>query len=253
MHRWLLLLPLVACAPKSPTASEPPAAESTTDQPSEPAATEPVLDMPDVSHDPATVAQMHTWLQLAEAARSQLTAGDLDAARASAASMAASPSPADIPASWRPFAADLLAEATALASAETPQAAGGHLGRMALACGTCHTEAGVVEQVAMVVLPEEMNDNDARMDNHQWASDWMWFGLVTADARFYRLGAATFSGPGLPRPTDAVSGTEMRTLLEQVGRIAKFAEGAGDDEERASNYGELLAACATCHAMAAAE
>jgi cytochrome c553 len=163
--------------------------------------------------------------------------------------MAAAPSPDGIPAGWRPFAADLLAEATAMAASTNVAEAGGHLGQMALACGTCHTEAGVLEQVTLVALPAEMYDQDVRMDNHQWGSDWMWFGLVTANEDAYRLGATTFTSGRLPAPTQVVSGTDLMPLLGEVAAVAGRAAESQDDEQRAGHYGELLASCAACHSL----
>lgn len=246
MFRYLPFLAVAACSPKT----VPP--ESTETEPAAqpaPPPSAPVLDMEPPAHDSETVVQMHAWLQSAETARTHLTRGDLDAAKQAAASMAASPSPAKIPEGWRPFAVDLLAEASAMAAAESVDAAGGHLGNMGLACGTCHTEAGVLEQVATVVLPPEMYNEDMRMENHQWASDWMWFGLVTANEDAYRLGASTFSSTSLPPPEQSVSGTGLMPLLDDLRAVAGHAALSETDGDRAANYGKLLASCAACHSQ----
>lgn len=248
MHRWLPVALLISCAPKA----TPPASPVVPAPPSDPASA-PVLQLPPPAHDADTVRQMHAWLQLAETARTQLTQGDLVGARASAAAMVASSSPEGIPDGWRPFAADLLAEATSLATSESLDAAGGQLAQMAMACGTCHAEAAVLEQVEIQVLPEEMDDHHARMENHQWASDWMWFGMVTANERAYRLGAMTFTSDNLPPVSAAVQGPEMTALLARVDGVGSVAAEATDEEARATAYGQLLASCAACHAMVAGE
>ncbi len=250
MYRWLpVVLVLASCAPKTAATPSPATSAETPPAETQPAASAPVLNLPPPAHDSDTVVQMHAWLQSAETARTHLTHGDLESAKEAAAAMAASPSPDGIPPGWRPFAADLLVEATALAAAQNAQEAGGHLGQMALACGTCHTEAGVLEQVKLAALPQEMYDEDVRMDNHQWGSDWMWFGLVTNSADAYRLGAAVFTSENLPAPTQVVSGTDLMPLLGEVAAVAARAAAAEDDEQRAAHYGELLASCAACHSV----
>jgi mono/diheme cytochrome c family protein len=207
-----------------------------------------VLVLPPPEHNPDTVIQMHTWLQLAEQARGYLTMGDLQAARTSAAAMSTTPDLEGLPTIWNPFISTLLAEADAMASAETLEQAGQHMGRMGLACGTCHTETSKTEVVRSRVLPNHMDDVDARMDNHKWGSDWMWFGLVAADDGAYIAGTTVIASIGLAEPSATLSGRRNEALLSRVSAAAVAAAAAEDDEARAHAYGVLLATCASCHA-----
>ena len=241
MLRWSVLL-LLGCSAKTP-----PAPSGELEATVTPPAQEAVLDLPAPESSPETVAQMHAWLQLAEQARVELTRGDLAAAKAAGASMAAAPPVDTLPSGWRPFAADLLAEAASLAEANSASSAGAQVGQMGVACGTCHTEAGVLERVALAALPAEMDNDDARMDNHKWASDWMWFGLVTADDSFYRLGATVFGDTSLPAPPPQLEQQEADSRLVALRAVAEAATAATSAPDRAQHYGEILATCATCH------
>ncbi|MFT6143387.1 MAG: hypothetical protein ACJAZO_000452 [Myxococcota bacterium] len=87
-----------------------------------------------------------------------------------------------------------------------------------------------------------------RMENHQRGPDWMWFGPVTANANAYRLGATTFDGNSRPIPPQSVSGTELLPLMAGLRAVATQAVNLEDDEAPATNYGELLATSAACHA-----
>ncbi len=246
MSRWLPILLLVGCPKTTPDPAATPTPEPVVIEPSTEVESG-VLGLDSPEHSAMTASRMHALLHLAETSRYHLTHGDLQGARMAAAALAVTPAPEGLPSVWRPFVADALLEAETLSQADSAEGAAAALARLGVSCGTCHVETGMVESVRAAVFPDDIRDEDSRMATHQWASDWMWFGLVTADERAYRLGAGVFLGENLPEPPEQVEGPELEGLLSRVGEAAAAAVEAQDDDERAARYGQLLSACSECH------
>lgn len=235
---WFPLL-FVGCGPKAPVvADEAPVAAP---EPGPPSA--PVLP-----HDRTTSARMHTLLHLVETARDRVVRGDLDGARASGGALAVEPLPPGLDPAWTPFVAETLAEAERLSTAPNLDQAAAVVARVGLACGSCHVETSTSDEVKLDAVPDDPG-RDNRMGQHQWASDWMWMGLVTGDHNLYTLGAGAFVAEQRP-PVDPalLRDAELASMLASVDGAARDAIAATDDDARAARYGHLLATCARCHA-----
>lgn len=104
--------------------------------------------------------------------------------------------------------------------------------RVAEACAGCHV---LVPKV--LPLPALPAAPAAEMARHAWAADRLWEGVVLADARRWRAGLDFFATTSTPRIQDLSRGA-IRALETHQDSIAT----------RATTYGELLVACANCHA-----
>lgn len=238
MSPLLLLLALVGCSSKEvPVAPSPPVA---TIEPSAPGLTP-------LQHRALTADRMHALFGLAESARVRLIRGELSAATGAGAALSASPAPDGLPELWQPFVADMLAEADTLSHAESAEAAGASIGRLAVACGSCHVEAGAVQVVKRAVIPPDIADEDTRMWQHQWAVDWMWAGLLSGDTHAYRAGAAVFADASIPEPHPNLVEAGLQGALAQLIDTARLAAAAETDDARAQHYGHLIASCSGCH------
>lgn len=104
--------------------------------------------------------------------------------------------------------------------------------RVAEACASCH--AHVPKVLGLPVLPRRPEPGMAR---HAWAADRLWEGVVLADPRRWRAGLDVFATTGTGRVQELAQGA-IEALATHHDTIAT----------RASTYGELLVACASCHA-----
>ncbi|HSN30942.1 MAG TPA: hypothetical protein VLT45_31870 [Kofleriaceae bacterium] len=104
--------------------------------------------------------------------------------------------------------------------------------QVAAKCAGCHVFVPKV-----LPLPAVPITPDAQMARHAWAADRLWEGVVLADARRWRAGLDVF----------ALTGTDR---IQQLARDALGSLEMHQDtiETRATTYGELLVACANCHA-----
>ena len=134
-----------------------------------------------------------------------------------------------------PFAQESAAvsrAAAALVSAPSIPEACRLEARVAEACASCHVHIPKV-----LPLPAMPSQPDASMQRHGWAADRLWEGVVLADTRRWRAGLDVFA-------------------IASTGRVQELARGAVQSLEthqdtvatRAATYGELLVACANCHA-----
>jgi hypothetical protein len=133
------------------------------------------------------------------------------------------------------FAAESAAvsrAASALVAAQTIPEACRLEARVAEACASCHVH------VPKLVLPPALpRTPEPGMARHAWAADRLWEGVVLADARRWRTGLDVFAVTSTPR-------------IQQLARGAIEALETHQDTitTRATTYGELLVACANCHA-----
>ncbi len=104
--------------------------------------------------------------------------------------------------------------------------------RVAGACAGCHVYVPkVLPLPAMPAAPA------ASMARHEWAADRLWEGVVLADARRWRAGLEVFASTSTGR---------LQEL--SLGAIGALEAHQDTITTRATTYGELLVACANCHA-----
>ncbi len=104
--------------------------------------------------------------------------------------------------------------------------------RVAAACAGCHVYVPkVLSRRALPATPAE------GMARHVWAADRLWEGVVLTDARRWRAGLQVFA-------------TTSTGRLQELSQAAIEALETHQDTitTRAATYGELLVACANCHA-----
>ncbi len=223
----------IACTPKNrPTPSEIP----------------PSLDEPIVEPSVERMVFMHVMLDRADRARRHIISGDVAGARSRAKEMETNMEVPWLPDAYRPFVEDAFVQVNGLQNAEDLETASGHVASLAAACGSCHEQAGVQDQVKRIVSPGQRDDDDRRMSRHMWAADWMWAGLITADDELYSLGASLFLSDNMPEmPIPVEEMPELELLTVRIDSIAAHARNATEPQQQAEQYGQLISNCASCH------
>lgn len=118
------------------------------------------------------------------------------------------------------------------------------LGRMGVACGSCHTtlEAGV--RFPIDPTPPLATDARAQMRRHAWAADRMWEGLVGPADASWSAGAGALAA----MPLTFGSNDQATRLAQRLRDLSAQALGAATPRERSDTYGDVLETCALCHA-----
>lgn len=121
----------------------------------------------------------------------------------------------------------------------------GSLGRIVVACGTCHVRAGVSLNPATAwavqgdgVAPE--------MERHGQGLDQIWSGLVRDDAADLALGARTLRQSQLFVSIAPAPGAEA--MDESVSMLADRVVAAHNETDAGAAFADLIRACAACHA-----
>jgi hypothetical protein len=187
-------------------------------------------------------------------ARDALIDGNLANAQRAAEQIARADYSRLVPADWKVGVGALQQHASALTTAPDLGAAAQELGRMALACGECHTlRKRGPGRTPTVPLPWEdpPESLDARMQRHQTGIDQMWDGLVVPSDNAWRSGTLTITRAPLRAPdlADEAVSPELHARIEATRELGKEARLATTYLERARVFGELISGCAQCHYM----
>jgi cytochrome c553 len=210
-----------------------------------------VLDDPAPPPDLAAHMQASFWM--AVRARDCLIDGDLPEARRAAELLAEQDYSKVLPAEWQHWVVQLQAHARDLSTASDLDSASQALGRVALTCGDCHDlhqrGAGRTRQE-----PKPWQDppdpHGARMWPHQSGAAQIWNGLVLPSEHSFRLGTITLSrAPLSPADAGAPLDPRVAAAIEEVRALTRRARAATTHDERGRVYGELVARCASCHAL----
>jgi cytochrome c553 len=198
----------------------------------------------------ATVGQrrMHDRYDRVEVVRDALIVGDLVAAKRLARGLDQPVAAAELPEAAQGLRDAVPVRAKAfLGAGSVPQGARA-FAQVMLACGSCHTAAGVRWSFDEPAWPEG-DELAEHMGRHAWAVDRMWEGLMLGDEERFDLGARRFVEAPLtgevPVADEHPPGlSAIAARLHRRARQAVRAKGMG---ERAAIYGDVLAACAQCH------
>jgi len=241
---------LLGCAsqPEPQPAAQTPPAESTTGAEHAPAvaAAAPVDDR-------AWHMQETFWM--AVRARDAVMGGDLEAARNAARELEQHEFAGTLPADWKHFTEQMKQQAQAIVVAGGLDEAGQAVGALALSCGNCHFQQKAGPD-AVREPPRAWQDPPdtltERMDRHYAGVEQLWQGLVQPSEEAWRNGTLTLTRAPLqaPEAQRAEVTPEGHAQVERVRELAKRARAARSHPERAQIYGELIAACASCHANA---
>lgn len=198
---------------------------------------------------------MHAWFLSIDAAEHAVVRGDTAAAREEGRGLAEKLHAAAPPGAWVAVVSEITREADALARAETLEAAGSSVARLAEHCGDCHASLRVEPALpALESMPPRRAGRDPSMTMkwHGWAAERMWEGLVgPSDDRWVR-GTATFVAlPGCDETSPSGTGEGAHARCESTRALAQRGHVATTLEDRAAIYGKLLATCAECHVAAA--
>ena len=195
-----------------------------------------------------TVAQMERHDAEANAVRGALIDGNLERLRKSAGELDVRLPIHGMPDGLVARQAALKSVAGRLAKATTLEMAAGATGELAVACGACHAQVGI--------LPPPPSDEpngdtwESAMAQHSWAADEMWTGLVwKSDARFRRA-VEVWNATPLAQPHTAEDKRftpEVLSLEDRVHDLAEQAASMTEPSRRAALYGEMLATCSACH------
>ena len=96
----------------------------------------------------------------------------------------------------------------------------------------------------MSTLPDDTGFS-GHMIRHVWAADRMFEGLVGPSDELWVAGAGVFADEALHGDVIPVSAERHARRLHELGREATTLDGV---QERARQYGLMLAECGACHA-----
>ncbi|MEZ4239046.1 MAG: hypothetical protein R3F59_23410 [Myxococcota bacterium] len=166
--------------------------------------------------------------------------GDPAAVHRAGTAIAVRPRDARYPEAADPYLDAIRAQALRAAGAPTMAEAGAAVGRIAVACGRCHTATGGGPKDALPAAPTE-----PPMAQHLYGAYWAIYGLQAPDERAWVAGTEALAKAPLLPAGEAPAGTEG--LDAKVHDLAAKARQATDADDRAVALGDLLAACAPCH------
>lgn len=193
--------------------------------------------------------RMHTRLSATRRIERAIAFGDLAAARREAGVVAKLDEPDLLPA-WRPYVDQIRASAAQIELAESLVAAAKTSALLGRRCAQCHDAAG-----AKIVFPKQAPPPSgpklgSYMASHQWATERLWEGLVGPSNERWLEGARALALAPLAivaegdLPPDLAVGDDVA----RIRLLARRAQAAKAQDDRAALYGDLLATCAGCHA-----
>ncbi|MCA9670310.1 MAG: hypothetical protein KC503_32165 [Myxococcales bacterium] len=203
-------------------------------------------------------AAMKEHFRSAMAARDAVVAGKLDDAKKAAKSLTIWLDGDMVPKSWRGQLAAMKVAAKSINSADTLQAAAIGVANIADTCGHCHKALKAQSKIKVAEEPLVAGGTDvaSHMARHAWAGRRLWEALVIPSDDHWTRGTAILLEKHLEKGALAAAakkhkkkvGKEVSALAEQVHKLGEQAAKAKGDT-RSALYGQLLATCASCHAV----
>lgn len=117
------------------------------------------------------------------------------------------------------------------------------LGRMGVACGSCHTALNTHVTFPIEEPPRSSATPREHMLRHAWAVDRLWEGLVAPSDASWRAGA----GGLVHMPVDFGNNDQANRLATRLHELSDDASAASTAKDRAEVYGDVLETCALCH------
>lgn len=235
----LLLVPVlaaIACG-SSPAPAEKPAATPAAETP-KPAS--------------AVTKDMHDELGRVAYIQRAVVRGDLESAVEPAKWLVDHPDTPGLPADTASYVKDIKKFAGNVAAAKNLAGAASSTAMMVSYCGACHVAAKVTPALPEVPKPTLTSGAVAHMLEHQWAVDLMYQGLIGPSDELWKKGvealkAAPLSAAELPK--DSTLTAEIVANEKKVHDQADKALKTTDMGTKVALYGEVLNACASCHAL----
>ena len=192
-----------------------------------------------------TVKQMHESLALVNDVEYSVVRGDYQGAADPARALSMQTNPRDLPAKGHPFMDEVRTLAVRTASASDIQNAAQSVAGLVSACGKCHAALGTPVRIAPPARPA-MSGARGEMLQHNWAVSLLAVGLQGPTDAVWKQGADELATAKVA-PADAAQ--DVKDAETELRAIAKRAIAAGDEASRTVVYGELIAACGTCHGL----
>lgn len=198
---------------------------------------------------PPVVSAMHGRFAALMSARDAIVQGKLADAKSAIGPLTAPDPTEGFPTEWRPRVLRVEGAAQEVARAKDLAAAADGLARTAAACAECHdATGGGPKLLGTPDLPAPQWDPGQNMPLHQWASDWMFVGLLANSDEAWQRGAEELDARPLALRFDQAPPTSGQRELEQlVYVLANKALTTDAPAARAELYGDLLGTCAQCH------
>jgi cytochrome c553 len=130
-------------------------------------------------------------------------------------------------------------------------AAAAATGLMLGACGDCHRASGAMPVPSVPDRPA-LGQTVGHMLDHQRAADQLMQGLVVPSSTLWNQGAQTLRTAPLSTgklPKDPKLTSDIAAGEQRIHQLADQAAGTSEPQARATIYGQMLGACANCHAL----
>lgn len=176
--------------------------------------------------------------------------GQIEAAHAEAATIAAVDEPGLLPA-WQPYVDQIRAAAREIEQATNLTAAARTSALLGQRCAQCHEASSAKLTFAKEAPPPTGPKLPNKMASHQWAASRLWEGLIGPSPERWQEGARAMAGAPLTIVAEGDNVPPDLAVSDDVGRIRLFATralAARTPDERATLYGDLLSTCVRCHA-----
>lgn len=187
---------------------------------------------------------MHVRFVAAERAELAIASSRLDEAHASARVISELPEPEALPV-WRLYIADVQSAAHEVELATDILGAAHAVGTLGRECARCHVASKARVKFPSLARPAVDSKLGPQMLGHQWAATEMWRGLIGPSDEHWNAGTEALS----TMPIDTVAMVTPGDVddVARVRLLARRARATPSNESRARVFGDLLAACASCH------
>jgi hypothetical protein len=177
--------------------------------------------------------------------------GDVAAAKEHAKWIAEHPEIEGLPAAGLPAVQEMKKAAKTVADAADMKTAALGSAEMAAACGSCHAAANAKPPLPAPPEKPATNPTAGHMHGHQHAVDLMYHGLVGPSDEAWTDGAKALKAAPMTKTEmpKTKSAKEAAIAEAETHATADKALAAKDSKARAAVYGDLVAGCATCHAL----
>ena len=192
------------------------------------------------------VARYHLFhkLDLSRAIEMLLVRGQLDEVRPLGRAIADTPADPEEP--WHRYSVRLRNEAAGVAYANNLETGLRAAARLAKVCAECHDATYPLPVFwPSPELPFDLPTPAARLERHVWASDRLWEGMISSADQPWLGALDVLAAAPVPALADR---EELASKLQLLADQTRKQWRTDSLERRASRYGEILIACAGCHA-----
>ncbi len=176
--------------------------------------------------------------------QSALILGDLDATRGPARWLATHGNEA-IPVEGQESLERMRTEARVIEHQTEPLEIARALGRMGLACASCHEATGGGPSISTDDAPPRAGRGPSHMLRHAWAVDHLWEGLFAPSDLAWEAGA----GGLLDTPSDFGDNDQANRLARRVHALSAEARSARTPRQRVETYAQAVESCSLCHGV----